>query len=299
MLTQSSLQTLIDISNHEALRGYLTKVIIGTNFIPYYAELINYNDHDPDMDAQTWHKEQRLGQRYLMDQGLDTLMLTEALSNLPSCHEIEIRDSYSPSRYRGEETWTSYGITEYCKRYGLAKWRWWHNGELKHHVFTTVTRAMALTGKERQFTAFMMTTRLGTSELASEAFWQSPMVNLANAFKHCTTLMLPLHTHDTNPDSSYFLSFLRLFPVLDHLRLNGSPNVISKIWLAAAQKGVATSTIRRLDLGKMKTHSDDLKQFIASLKALEHLELHLVSDSPLLISETQHLSLDCESSSWH
>jgi hypothetical protein len=294
MLTQSSLQALIDISNHEALRGYMTKVIIGTNFIPDYRHSQGPNMLHPyalgsaatlttdDPETRAWHRAQYLEQRYLISQGLDTTMLTEALNNLPSCHEIEIRDSYCPVRGRGDERWTSYGSTDFLKRFGQMKWLWWSEQDQynrSNHVFSTVTRAMAATAHAKKFTAFMMTTRNFQNDLADDAFFQSNLVNYTDAFKSITTLMLPLYTRPDNPDLADFCSFLRLCPGLTNLRLNGTPNTDASKWLLAAKDAVASCSIRRLDLGKMRVLPDVFKDFLSSLKGLEHLKLHWVSDA--------------------
>ena len=291
MLTESSLQALIDISNHESLRGYLTKIIIGTNVIPDFRNLNPHNypfassvivTNSVDAETKTWQRQQYLEQRYFMEQGLDTPMLTEALNNLPSCHEIEIRDSYCPIRGRGDERWTSYGSTEFLKRCGLPLWQWWSETEHQpriNHVFATVTRAMATTATARKYTAFMMTTRLFQNDLADDSFYLPNLVNFTEAFKSVKTLMLPIYTRIGNPDLKDFGSFLLLFPNLVHLRLNGTPNSNASEWLIAAKDAVSSSSIRQLDLGKMRLQPDAFKDFLSSLKALEHLELHWVSDT--------------------
>lgn len=70
MLTQSSLQTLIDISNHEALKQYLTKVIIGTNYIPRFDSFLDTTSLNArsaillaSHDTRKWLRELRLDQR--------------------------------------------------------------------------------------------------------------------------------------------------------------------------------------------------------------------------------------------
>jgi hypothetical protein len=191
MLTRLSLQALIDISNHESLRLYLTKVIIGTNLIPHPGKPSHslYRSHvsNAPLNGQTrsWQREQYLDQRYLIDHGLDTTMLEEALNNLPFCHEIEIRDVWSPDRGRGNEKWTSYGSTDFLNRSGHSNWPWWsdpsnhgrsqhaaaaHSHPWVHHVFSAVTTAMASVGNSSKFTAFMITTRLNDNDLDEGLF---------------------------------------------------------------------------------------------------------------------------------
>lgn len=220
-----------------------------------------------------------------MDQGLDRAMLTEALNNLPACHEIEIRDAYFPSRFRGEERWTSYGSTEILKKFQAEAWVWWHDDEQpsrRHHVFSTVTHAMASSAKSKQYTAFMVTTRQPHNDLGPDAFYQPKFIDLAATFKSTTTLMLPIHTRGTHDqDLSYFVSFLRLFPSLSHLRLNGTRNTDTTEWMVATKHGLASCPLRHLSLGKMRLQSADLNDLLSSMMELEHLELFFVSPPPL------------------
>lgn len=290
MLTHSSLQTLIDISNHEALKQYLTKVIIGTNYIPRFESILNsaapsarHAIQLASHSTKTWMRELRLDQKYLMDQGLDRVMLTEALNNLPACHEIELRDNYFPRRFRGEEKWTSYGSTEILKRFQTEAWQWWHDDENParlHHVYSTVVHAMVSSAKSKQYTAFMVTTRQHLNDLGPDAFYQPKFINFAAAFKYTTTLMLPVYMREaSDQDLSYFVSFLRHFPNLNYLRLNGTRNLDTTEWMIATKHGLNSCSLRHLSLGKMRLRSDDLNDLLSSLKTLEHLELFLVSPS--------------------
>lgn len=216
-----------------------------------------------------------------MDQGLDRVMLTEALNNLPACHEIEIRDSYFPSRFRGEEKWTSYGSTEILKKFQTEAWQWWHDDEnpaRRNHVYSTVIHAMASSAKSKQYTAFMVTTRQYQNDLGADAFYQPKFVNVAAAFKYTTTLMLPVHTREMyDQDLSYYVSFLRHFPNLNYLRLNGTRNTDTAEWMVATKHGLNSCPLRHLSLGKMRLQSSNLTDLLSWLKTLEHLEFFLVS----------------------
>ncbi|TID25159.1 Low affinity vacuolar monovalent cation/H(+) antiporter [Venturia nashicola] len=287
MLTQSSLQTLVDISKHEALKHYLTRVIIGTNYIPRFESMLHSATpcartaiQLASHDTKKWLQELRLDQRYLIDQGLDRVLLTEALNSLPACHEIELRDSYFPSRYRGEEKWTSYGSTEILKRFHTEAWLWWHDDEnpaRRHHAYSTVIHAMASSAKSKQYTAFMVTTRQHHNDLGPDAFYQPKFANFATAFQHTTTLMLPIHMRETyDQDLSYFVSFLRHFPNLEYLRLNGTRNCDTTEWMIATKHGLNSCSLLRLSLGKMRLQSEDLNDLLSSLQTLEHLEFFLL-----------------------
>jgi hypothetical protein len=327
MLTRPSLQALIDISNHDSLKGYLKKVIIGTNLVPhltklplaaFYARFLR----DVDSDTVSWVREQFLDQLYLVNHGLDTRMLEEALSNLPTCQEIEIRDSYSPSRGRGTERWNSYGVTEFLKLSRQPQWTWFseprqkmshfhgrpteHPRPWSHHVFSAVTTAMARS-KKNHYTSFMVTSRLRDNSFDEDAFY-IPLSNnakFAEAFLSIKTLMLPIHATPTAhsqtqlPRPGDFQSFLSLFPNLTWLRLNfdamehsHEDNETSE-WLAEAKAALYSCPIQRVDLGKLYTEWGPFQDFICSFKALEELVLYKVRIACSSFQNTDSILLGC------
>lgn len=120
MITQLSLQTLLDISRHPTLSGCIKHLIIGL-------------DHLKAAKPQTMltlHEYERLrtavdAQGRLLDTGAAVDLLAEAIANLPKLEAIDIRDFNSPSRYRDTNDtraraasarvpeWKSYGHSEH------------------------------------------------------------------------------------------------------------------------------------------------------------------------------------------
>jgi hypothetical protein len=92
MFTHTSLQALIDISQHEALGPHLKKVIIGTNAIPSPHDalssplntLMNSNT-GPRTDRQKHeHWREYNDQLCLTEMGTDVVMLAKAFVRMPS-----------------------------------------------------------------------------------------------------------------------------------------------------------------------------------------------------------------------
>ncbi|KAK1453175.1 F-box domain-containing protein [Colletotrichum melonis] len=107
MLTEFSLQTLIDISKSR-LSDCLDYVIIGLNtFTRHY--------FSPGEEAQeTRYREAQSDHHTLVNSGQDVAMLTEAFKNLKNLKTVGIRDYHSAGRgFRDgfEVSWASYGAT--------------------------------------------------------------------------------------------------------------------------------------------------------------------------------------------
>ncbi|KAJ0299567.1 hypothetical protein COL516b_009071 [Colletotrichum fioriniae] len=107
MLTEFSLQTLIDISKSR-LSDCLDYVIIGLNtFTRHY--------FSPGEEAkETRYREAQSDHHTLVNSGQDVAMLTEAFQNLKNLKTVGIRDYHSKGRgFRDgfEVSWASYGAT--------------------------------------------------------------------------------------------------------------------------------------------------------------------------------------------
>lgn len=116
MLTEKSLQALVDIAKHETLSPKLTHVIIATNV---------YSDHPQtfrDESKAVSYLQGRDDQRELMGSGDDRLMLTEAFKNLPNLKVVGIRDFNSNNRRRDGEyaSWSSWGATTIFQDTGVV-----------------------------------------------------------------------------------------------------------------------------------------------------------------------------------
>ncbi|OLN89069.1 hypothetical protein CCHL11_06066 [Colletotrichum chlorophyti] len=114
MLTEDSLQALIDISNSR-LSDCLDHVIIGLNTFTrkYFA---------PGEEAfETRYRIAQADHYTLVNSGQDVVMLTEAFRNLKNLKTVAIRDYHSTARrYRDGPgaTWASYGATTLARDIG-------------------------------------------------------------------------------------------------------------------------------------------------------------------------------------
>lgn len=86
MLTDKSLQALIDISKHVSFSKKLTHVIIATNQFDWHQPV--FRDAEA---AQCWDRASR-DQKALISTGHDCEMLAEAFQNLENLQTVGIRD---------------------------------------------------------------------------------------------------------------------------------------------------------------------------------------------------------------
>jgi hypothetical protein len=121
MLTQPSLQALVDISQHKALGPQLKKLIIGTDAIPPLLREDFSWPHGQSEQQRRYQAREYRDQVYLTRTGGDIAMLTTAFRNLPNCSEVELRDYNSMTRFRDgkEACWTSYGATTFANLAGV------------------------------------------------------------------------------------------------------------------------------------------------------------------------------------
>jgi hypothetical protein len=94
MVSDFSLQTLVDISKHPTLSQVLTHVIIATDFVTSY---VHSSSVPSQRDALTDH---RTAYEWLVSAGLLKDMLAEAFRNLPNLEIVDIRDFNAKSRSR-------------------------------------------------------------------------------------------------------------------------------------------------------------------------------------------------------
>ncbi|KAK4450394.1 hypothetical protein QBC34DRAFT_403352 [Podospora aff. communis PSN243] len=105
MVSDFSLQTLVDISNHPTLSKVLTHVIIATDYVTSYVHTA------PIPSKQDALTDYRTAFEWLVSAGLMKEMLTEAFRNLVNLEIVDVRDFNAKSRNRdgtGTE-WRSYG----------------------------------------------------------------------------------------------------------------------------------------------------------------------------------------------
>ncbi|KAH8890079.1 hypothetical protein GQ53DRAFT_747589, partial [Thozetella sp. PMI_491] len=117
MVLERSLQTLVDISKHQALSPFLRHVIIATDQVehPVFG----------GSEDQLWCLEMaHADQTALLTTGTARDMLAEAFRHLPNLETIDLRDFNSNTRNRDGSRWMSYGATTLQRETGHATKMW-------------------------------------------------------------------------------------------------------------------------------------------------------------------------------
>ncbi|RMZ68590.1 F-box domain-containing [Pyrenophora seminiperda CCB06] len=309
MLTHTSLQALVDISNHVSLSKKLVHVIIGMNV--YEAMPLRFRD----ANAAECYIQGYEAQKALLSTGMDREMLSEAFERLENLTTVGIRDFNSPNRFRDGKSWGSWGATTVYRETGARLSAPGHyfsgtqevvNG-LPERIFSNILYAL---GKaKRQPPEFEVLLRHdGLSDIAfSLPDFIRPTVE--PVLQHMTTLLLNLdlkprnhHTHSngTNADPNpgrLCRHFLRCTPNLIHLRLNFSKHQVANNenflkWLSQPAPAVcapnadftdppaiALSHLNVLELGQLSTNApslvDIITKFAPTLKDLSLWRMNL------------------------
>lgn len=239
MLSEESLQALVDISNHPILSQCLSHVIIG---------LDNYgNGHQYDFDRVPCTRQfcaGRADQFTFLNTGQDREMLAQAFRNLPNLQKVGLRDSNSRGRVRDDCEWTSYGATTVFQETGLrliGDNRLHASDEQKRfatRAFSTILYALGQSGaKPHTFEVLLRQQHSGLSDYAFNIpkFFEPSVTPVLSNLK---SLLLALdissgpsmfnRSDDKSPDVTHYLYydyyFLKRFlyrtPNLTHLRLN-------------------------------------------------------------------------------
>lgn len=108
MISDFSLQALLDISHHEILSRALRHLIIGLD------NIFAISCHcSPNLSEFKQLQFAISSQESLIDTGEAVRLLSAALANLPNLETIDIRDFCSPTRRRDNGEWKSYGSSVY------------------------------------------------------------------------------------------------------------------------------------------------------------------------------------------
>ncbi|KAF2424912.1 hypothetical protein EJ08DRAFT_736918 [Tothia fuscella] len=289
MLTHYSLQTLIDISNHDALGGHLRKIIIGTNIIaePASGQFIRTGTGGtgPTDQQRAYASKEYLDQQYLTSMGGDVSMLTDAFRRLSNCREVEIRDYNSGTRYRDGADWKSYGATKYELLSGLhielgltyTTTNVDRSGWLSH-VFSVVLSAIVESRLNCE--ALMVTTRYQGLEAKAFHFPAWRQSELETSLKQLKTLQLNLHSlgdPSGHQGVNVYKSMLRLMPNLTSLRYNTSQHYDIEPPMEATMTTLAPCPIRTLEFGKFTSHTGMISDFICQYRqSLGRLELYKI-----------------------
>ncbi|KAK2757428.1 F-box domain-containing protein [Colletotrichum kahawae] len=145
MLTEQSLQALVDISNSR-LSDCLDHVVIGLNFFD------ERRFSSVELAQENAYRQAYADHRTLVSSGQDVVMLTEAFRNLKNLKTVGIRDYHSREREHRDgygATWASYGATTIRKETGvdlLAKTNSREAQEYANKVMITLFTALGNAG---------------------------------------------------------------------------------------------------------------------------------------------------------
>ncbi|CAA9961043.1 hypothetical protein PTMSG1_04427 [Pyrenophora teres f. maculata] len=232
MLTHTSLQALVDISNHVSFSKKLAHVIIGVNV---YEEMpLRFRDSSAAERYIQGYEDQQA----LASTGLDREMLTYAFARLENLTTVGIRNFNSASRFRDGKSWGSWGATTVYSETGIQLNAPSHNYTMAHQGGSNpLARSFSITlyalGKARRHPP-ELEVLLRQEGLPDIAFSVPDFIRptVEPVLQHITTLLLNvdfrtlnLHTHsngttaDPNP-GRLLRRFLGCTPNLTHLRLN-------------------------------------------------------------------------------
>lgn len=113
MITDFSLNTLLDISRHPVLSKVMVHLAIGLNDLSRAYSLGPFNQPFIELNDLDFFNSASDSQRNLFHAGEAIRILAAALANLPNLKYVDIRNYSSPTRYRDEGFWRSYGISAY------------------------------------------------------------------------------------------------------------------------------------------------------------------------------------------
>ncbi|KAJ0114811.1 f-box domain containing protein [Diaporthe amygdali] len=300
MIDQFSLQTLVDISQHDALSKVISHLIIGLDEFRAFnldrAFSSAAQNLQPLAEFDRWRSADCTQQALLYGGGAVD-MLSRALVNLPNLRTIDLRDFNSPTRYRDavprnpSPQWRSYGSSHYQQ---------WPLGRCS----TTGVQSLEVILRNHHFA------------LGDDAFSLSgvPGSQLAAALRGLTKLHLDLNSHCPHlsglshvqvtmpkrdffdPATTHLRRFLGLTPSITWLRLNFYPNIgashrssPSKLiaWLGLEPNTIPppnlpwgpgnpapiTLPLRRLDLGNVKTSPVIFRRLLKKFTRLECISI--------------------------
>ncbi|KAH6644489.1 hypothetical protein C7974DRAFT_326055 [Boeremia exigua] len=305
MLTQPSLQVLLDISRHVSLSKKLKHLIIATNV--YDDVPIRFRD----ADACSRYMQGYADQKALLENGIDREMLTASFRGLTSLETVDVRD-FSAPRERDGTCWASWGATTVYKETGVRLRESYRGTGLQtrfvSHVFSTLLYALGKAGrKPRRFEVLL---RHQPAGLPDSAFhlpeFTFPLVQ--SVLQNLEALFLTLRLSDNSTDIYHTYSsgqpistrsgrslghFLNCTQNLTHLRLNfqkfqAAGNMNFMKWLAELPSApepphstritttepapVSFPHLKILELGQLDVHRDTLLavlcKFAPTLKSL-------------------------------
>lgn len=232
MLTQPSLQVLLDISRHVSLSKRLKHLIIATNV---YDDIpIRFRDSDACFSYMQGHADQQA----LLNNGVDREMLTEIFKGLHNLETVDVRD-FCAKRERDGTYWASWGATTVEKQTGI-RLRESYRGtgsqsRFVSRLFSNLLYAMGVAGRTPP--RFEVLLRQQPAGLPDSAFHlpiftfpavQPVLKDLKVLFLTLNLSDMAAHIHHTHSGGTpvgtmsgrSLRHFLSCTPNLTHLRLN-------------------------------------------------------------------------------
>ncbi|KAF1923196.1 uncharacterized protein M421DRAFT_426004 [Didymella exigua CBS 183.55] len=232
MLTQPSLQVLLDISRHVSLSKKLKHLIIATNV---YDDIpIRFRDGDACISYMQGYADQQA----LISNGVDREMLTEAFKGLSNLETVDVRD-FCARRERDGTYWASWGATTVRQKTGVPLRESYRGtgsqSRFVSHVFSNLLYSMGVAGRTPSRIEILLHQQPaglpdGAFHLANFTFpaIQPVLYNLKALFLTLNLSDLSTHTHHTYSRGLRITTaagrslrhFLSCTPNLTHLRLN-------------------------------------------------------------------------------
>jgi hypothetical protein len=223
-------------------------------------------------------------QCHLLEVGSFPNALAAALRNLPNCHDIEIRDFASKTRFRDDGSWRSYGVQTWHDLGGSVHYHWTSPGQralgrdIPSIIFNQVLTAIADSGMDCRYLGHV--TRHDFNALQYLAFeitsWEAGKIS--RALSNVKSVMLAVKAAARSPEACTNLkTFLGYMTHLTKLRFNGnyvlsydvSENMNSEINCL----NDVSASVTQLELGKLGVDYGVLRQLIAAMATQGILEV--------------------------
>lgn len=234
MISDFSLNTLLDISRHPVLSKHLTHLAIGLDHLSAVCSSSLSLSNAEDLD---WYHSALASQESMFPTGEAVRLLSAALANLPNLEYVNIRDYSSPTRYRDAGYWNSYGSSAHRQWDGLhggisGPGLYTRDSDFTSKVFKALITALGQTSASRRSQLRRLDLIIFGLGCHDDAFAlvRAPDAALRTMLDGLTTLHLSLRLrtriYSLNTSTHYNFStvhlqrFLTFTPNLTWLRLN-------------------------------------------------------------------------------
>ena len=275
MCTTASLQTLVNISKHEALKTSLKHCIIGLE--SYEA---TYLDRIANEAQQEAFRDGLADQFALLNSGRGRDLLATAFRHLPNLQTIGIRDYEAHGRSRDSSRWRSYGaptvfLETSCNLESGSS-------QFASKVFLLLMQALSDADRAIPVSSIETILRKRSNGLNDLAFFLSPDAKMERVLNGLQQLLLTvnvyadIHCRSINC-TTLMEAFLHRVVSLQHVRLNFQrydPPLGSPILQRLVLKPNLLPNLRRLDLGMLSVEPAILIQIISKFSTtIRHVSL--------------------------